>query len=291
MTLKLTIGADPEFFVYKKEGKDTNPGKIVPACGLFGGTKKSPVLLSDEGGYLEDGAAVEFNIAPTASIKEARERVHRLQKLFLEKFPDYEFSDLSSAHFDKSITRSVPGINVLGCDPDFWAWGFREAPQLSKFKGFRFAGGHIHIGIDPWPEWLDKKAVIKYLDTIVYAPFIYKMADPQRYAFYGFPGLYREKEYGVEYRSPDNKWCLPETLSKQYSVMVGTWDYRINCMMQLIDTMKGRFSTLMHHYTSKDYVEFYSYLMPKKGPPTPRTLQIWGPYADDILGRLMQNKK
>jgi hypothetical protein len=229
MSTKVTFGADPEFFVARKD----NPNTPVPACGLFGGMKKSPVFLSPEGGYLEDGCAVEFNVNPNESLVEVRKSLDRLITAFLVLNKDYVITPISSCLFDKQELRKHPQANVVGCDADFWAYGLRVKPQINMFKGRRFAGGHIHIGIDPWPENLDHKMFMKAIDMFVWPPFVSTYGvDSYRYEFYGHPGLYRVTPYGIEWRSPDNTWALPRE-DKQSN------DYYESGVAQMESRIKG----------------------------------------------------
>jgi hypothetical protein len=209
MATKVTFGADPEFFVAKKE----RPDIPVPACGLFGGAKKSPIFLSPEGGYLEDGCAVEFNVSPADTLLEVRKRLDRLITAFLVLNKDYVICPSASAQFDSKQLRLFPQASVLGCDADFWAYGLRLKPQINMFKNKRFAGGHIHIGLDPWPKDLDPKMFIKAIDCFAYLDYLSQVGtDNYRWEFYGHPGLFRETSYGVEWRSPDNTWALPKEI-------------------------------------------------------------------------------
>lgn len=201
---KLTIGADPEFFLVDKK---TN--KVVPACGLFGGAKGSPIFLSPDGGFLEDGAAVEFNVTPCDSLAEVKTKINDLILVFLNNHANYTIHGASSAEFDLADIKKYPKAMQIGCAADLFAYGVRVAPSVAAFKANRFAGGHIHIGIDPWPEGLQKETLVKALDFVWMQDESKYLSDPYRWKFYGHPGLYRDTDYGVEYRSPDNWWCNP----------------------------------------------------------------------------------
>lgn len=201
----ITLGADPEFFVMEKK----NYNHIVPSCRLFGGEKGSPMFLSPDGGYLEDGTTVEFNVTPCKTLVNVRTKIANLLLVFLNKYDKYHISPHSSCSFSQSVLDQFPEARNIGCSPDMFAYGLRIAPSITKFQNQRFAGGHIHVGIDPWPEGLEKETFVKYLDLLFSAPFAWKWGDPSRWPFYGHFGLYRETKYGVEYRSPDNFWCNP----------------------------------------------------------------------------------
>lgn len=203
MATKVTFGADPEFFVARKEA----PNTPIPACGLFGGAKKAPIFITPEGGYLEDGCALEFNVSPASTLIEVQKRLDRLITVFLTLNKDYVIYPSASAIFDPKELRKHPQATIIGCDADFWAYGIRVKPQASMFQNQRFAGGHIHLGLDPWPRDLDPKMLVKALDFFAFPYFAPQ--DIHRYKFYGHPGLYRETSYGVEWRSPDNHWAFP----------------------------------------------------------------------------------
>lgn len=217
---KLTIGADPEFFVY-----DKREHRIVPSCARFGGAKNAPLFLSPDGGFLEDGATLEFNMTPSSSLADTRVKLSGLLCLFLNKHDNYSISAESSAEFPKSELEKYVEAMHIGCSPDMFAYGLRTTPSVSKFRNRRFAGGHIHVGIDPWPEGLQKQNLIFFLDLLLGAPMAARFGDPWRYQFYGHPGLYRETSYGIEYRSPDNRWGnIVEKTSSFVSLVIEYFD-------------------------------------------------------------------
>lgn len=205
MKYKFTFGADPEFFVTNKKTKE-----VVPACRKFGGEKRAPMFLSPDGGYLEDGTTVEFNVTPSSTLAETRKKIEGLLLVFLNQNDNFSFSRLSHADFAEAELAKYPEAMQIGCSPDLFAYGLRNAPSIARFKNKRFAGGHIHVGINPWPEGLDKGVFIKFMDLAFCCPAVGHFHNSYRWPFYGHPGLYRETDYGVEHRSPDNYWCNPE---------------------------------------------------------------------------------
>lgn len=198
----VTYGADPEFFVREKATR-----AIIPSCGLFGGEKGNPVLLSSEGGYLEDGVTIEINVAPQSTVNELIGKLRGLKSLWEQRFPQHELVGVPSAEFDKAELRKHRGAMEIGCNADLSAWGIRRLPQISDFGTRRFAGGHIHVGMNPWPEGLDTAFFIRWLDMFALMPTA-AAASEDRWHFYGRPGLYRPTSYGVEWRSPDNTWVV-----------------------------------------------------------------------------------
>lgn len=198
--MKVTYGADPEFFVLDKATKT-----IIPSCGLFGGDKGSPILLSKEGGYLEDGVTIEINVAPKSGIDDLIKSINGLKSLWEQRFPQHELVTQACAEFKKADLRKHRQAMEIGCNADACAWGIRRTPQISDFGPHRFAGGHIHIGLDPWPVELEKDFLIRWLDVFALMPTIHS-SNQERFRHYGRPGLWRSTPYGVEWRSPDSSW-------------------------------------------------------------------------------------
>lgn len=233
----ITFGADPEFFV-----RERATGTIIPACGLFGGDKGAPILLSGDGGYLEDGVTIELNVAPKSDVSALRQGLLGLKALWEQRFPQHELVCQPSAAFTKATLRKHPQAMAIGCSADLCAWGIRRAPQVSDFGPRRFAGGHIHVGLDPWPEGLAKDFVIKWLDVFALFPDL-SNSSPDRYAHYGRPGLYRTTHYGVEWRSPDPSWVSMGANVALYA------EKAINCLvnegLKDIENTTTRFSTFI----------------------------------------------
>lgn len=103
---------------------------------------------------------------------------------------------------------STPEAQTFGCDPDYDAFSknpqtTRKVPDLSEFL-YRFAGMHIHIGYpnkegvspEPIPIVPFVQLTSMFLN-LLFSPFDFQT---KRKPYYGQPGLYRPKEYGVELR-------------------------------------------------------------------------------------------
>lgn len=236
---KVTFGADPEFFV-----KEKATGTIIPACGLFGGDKGSPILLNSNGGYLEDGVTIELNVAPCEDVSTLRQRLIDLKGLWEQRFPTHELVCEPYAEFTKATLRKHPRAMAIGCNADLCAWGIRRAPQISDFGPMRFAGGHIHVGIDPWPEGLEKDFLVRWLDMFALFPDV-QHASQERYQHYGRPGLYRQTHYGIEWRSPDPSWVMGAARIADLTEMA------VNRLMsegiKNIEVVKARFAGLINN--------------------------------------------
>lgn len=205
-----TFGADPEFFL-----KDEH-GCPVPAFGLFGGKKGEGLLLGTpstlgkehELRYLEDGAAVELNIPICYEFSNIFTNILEYRNYFVKsKLAKKKLAILDGAvaRFDKQVLNTNPLAKVMGCEPDYDAYdnGAARRPFLiEEFGDLRFAGGHLHFGIKPWPEQIPKHIFVQFLDLFL-GTFLFKFDNQaERKKFYGLPGLFRPTSYGVEYRTP-----------------------------------------------------------------------------------------
>ena len=90
---------------------------------------------------------------------------------------------------------------VEGVVPPEIAWHHLGAPQVAD------AGGHVHVG---GVEDINPKTMVRMLDLTVGLLDIFD-TDTRRREFYGQPGRYRDKPYGVEYRSLSNFWIQKDS--------------------------------------------------------------------------------
>lgn len=208
---KLTFGADPEFFILDPKTK-----QVTISCGKLGGTKGAPKPLGELGGYLEDNVTVEFNPLHSSTgrglwgnLEALKAEFTKTTKFQLAPYQEWQFSDKElDAH---------PLAMQFGCDPDFDAYQGGQARKRIDPKdtaNWRFCGGHIHIGIDPWPE-IPKHIFVQLLDFFCYSSWAQHDTAYERARFYGKPGLFRPKTYGVEYRTPSNFWASPANPEKR----------------------------------------------------------------------------
>ena len=218
--MKFLIGCDPEFFL--KEGD-----KIIPACGTIPGTKDKPFKV-EKGAVQVDGLATEFNIDPASTEDEFVINIDTVIGELKKLIPkNTDLSDTVSYSFEE-VWKDIPyGSRRLGCDPDFDAYneGERAVPNYLKKSTYRHVGGHIHIG---WTKDQDIvspthlhacKELSKQLDYFLFLPsLLLDQKSEDRVAFYGQPGIFRPKPYGMEYRSLSNFWVLNEKLRR--------WVYR-----------------------------------------------------------------
>lgn len=206
---KYTLGADPEVFL-----RDVKTGNIVPAFDRVGGTKQVPrpiPQLNKGFKYQEDGAAYEFNIPPQPSaalfsraIMMALEGSNLMLlslglQLDTQYLAEHRFSARELEH---------PFAQRIGCleDNDAFKDGTPRQPWSAlAFGSFRFCGGHVHYG---YPQELNISPAIMAQLVYIFVHQPLMKWDPQnvRRNFYGSPGIFRAKPYGIEYRSMSNFW-------------------------------------------------------------------------------------
>ena len=201
---KPLIGADVEFLLF-----DNSVGRVTPSCGLFGGTKDKPLKVEDYEGYTfhEDNVTLEMGIPPAKNRNEfykclstarmlASNIAHRANNDL--SLYDKSYAEFAARDLDNDKAREI------GCDEDFSAYNddpySPRAIGLQDLGNFRYAGAHIHVDL---PEWMPAHIAAQFMDLFVCVPAIAHEQDQQRgrREAYGRPGLFRPKDYGVEYRS------------------------------------------------------------------------------------------
>jgi len=217
------LGADPELFV-----QDVNTKKFVPSLDLIGGNKYFPQPTAVPGYFLqEDNVLVEFNIPPARTEAEFVTSIHTGMELFKEFLPPSKYSVAieSSYNFEQSQLTD-PRAFEFGCEPDRNAWiGGKFNPRPPEPKdGLRSAGGHIHIGYELSPEKIESsmldnvdradinRALTKWCDIYLGIPSLKMDLDKKRRTLYGKAGAYRDKDYGVEYRTLSSFWLKSDEL-------------------------------------------------------------------------------
>jgi hypothetical protein len=202
------VGADVEVFLKEKNGK------YISAVGLIGGTKTNPRLVTNYGHALqEDNVAAEFNIPPTQNdkdfAKELKVSIRELTKIIPKTL---NICLESSAIFDKDQLET-PESQEFGCDPDFNAYTLSQnkKPDIMKNPYLRSIGGHIHVGYDH-PNVETNRDIIIMLDLLLGVPSILIDMNIKRRELYGKAGCFRNKIYGVEYRTLSSFWIKTDEL-------------------------------------------------------------------------------
>lgn len=215
MSVKIRLGADPEIFLRDKYLKE-----FVSAHDLFPGTKKEPFKL-DRGAVQVDGTAVEYNIDPVDNLADwlKNHEVVQIQiKEMLHKAnPDLELVFKPWAVFDSDYFSILPlSCKLLGCDPDYGRDGKEKVPTADlQHSPMRTAAAHVHIGWRDGGDPLEENHFKKCLNTALLfekAPGFQPSTNTEklRIQYYGAPPSFRPKSYGVELRSPSNRWIATE---------------------------------------------------------------------------------
>lgn len=218
---RFTAGADPEFFLRKRDGS------LVIACGLIGGSKKEPVPLPGlPEGYAvqEDNVMVEYNVPPSTDYDHFVYSISEGRNASLEWARDKSGNARLGVLCEHealldTVHLGTPGVMTFGCSPDFDAYsgGAACAPVTADVVGNRrFAGGHIHLGYDLGYE-IPPFVVAAFADLFIGLRVCGYDAQPTRRSLYGLAGRYRPTPYGIEYRTLSNFWTRPDGHENGYT--------------------------------------------------------------------------
>ena len=198
-----SIGTDVEGFLM-----NDNSGRFVPCVGLVPGTKDAPHQLDKmPTGFCiqEDNVMVEFNVPPAQGYRAFAKNITGAVKAIQKAIPDgHTVIYKPDNKFAAKDLRS-PQARTIGCEPDFNAYtgGSMRVPPSSTGV-WRGAGGHIHLGGDfQCPDFV--AALFCDLSLGISQNMTGYKKD-MRHQFYGQPGIFRPKPYGIEWRSPSSAW-------------------------------------------------------------------------------------
>ena len=95
--------------------------------------------------------------------------------------------------------------HAIGCQPfgNAYLLGVPLTPTTYN-DNWRYAGGHVHLAYDK--NLVPSHYLVKMLDEKFKKVQMKDHKNPRRDSFYGQMGAYREKSYGIEYRSLNNDW-------------------------------------------------------------------------------------
>lgn len=198
---KITIGCDPEMFL------EDDKGNIVSAEGLIGGTKEKPRPISDKGHEVqEDNIMVEFNVPPSTTSDEFINNINFVKNYLVDYVGQYnlKLNYLASSLISKEHLQTKQA-KTFGCEPDFnvYLQDINTPPKSST--QLRSCGGHIHVGYEN-PDILTSENIIRAMDLFLGLPSVWLDPDSKRRLLYGKAGSFREKPFGIEYRTLSNFW-------------------------------------------------------------------------------------
>lgn len=228
------IGADPEVFI-----RDVATKQIIPVCGKVGGTKEKPIDITSQVVYLfgndggsrrrdvdsrgiyavqEDNVMLEFNIPAFREIDLMTNAISRAidtisATILVPKGFEFAWGASPEYSFQEEVLNKYEQALEIGCSPDFYAYAeeerFQREPYTATFLGTRrYCGGHIHVQYDY--DNVPKHVFAQFMDCVAALPYLAWDKQGTRRLFYGQPGLFRPKDYGIEYRTLSNFWLQPE---------------------------------------------------------------------------------
>ena len=267
----VTVGHDAELFLY-----DENENAI-PSIGLVGGSKECPREVSG-GAVQEDNVMAELNIEPCTTVSQfvnrTNEVMESLTSIIKPRGLHYKIMDFQK--FEPEFLKS-PQAKMFGCDPDYNVYSLQQNVVDTKLlRNARTAGGHIHIGLsEPNFHAMAKPSLVKNCDFFIGLPLTILERQSQRKAFYGKAGSFREKPYGIEYRTPSNIWLSSDDLKKWIfnQIMVFTKDIFYNLKnndmstaeRNILDIGENNFQEIInngYHDDAWDICENYSIRKP-----------------------------
>lgn len=237
--LNATVGHDLELLVRNAEGDVIPAEMILPRPGL--GEERASIKLSEVpacvehrmGKLIKDGFSLELNPGwnscreylayTTWGLLKAAKRLADAAECTLDPSPvgDVKLS---------TVMGASKNCQVFGCSPDINVYNMKEDHPIVDAKKHlrRYAGGHIHIGMETHHRDKYGEEIVKCWDYIVGNTSILFDNDPLnkvRRAMYGQAGRFRFQPHGLEYRTLSNFWIKsPSLLSLFIGLARGTCD-------------------------------------------------------------------
>lgn len=200
----------------KSTKKAKSLGKIIPCVGLFPGTKSDPFYPKKwKAGYAiqEDNVMLEFNIPVSIDRNQFSETMTTarsyIDNICFQK--NLRPAWKKTEHRFPNVDLVSPQAHLFACDPDADAYtGGTQRDSIPDFGNYRTCGGHIHIGGDfQCPDFV-AVLFLELILSIYLSPQAIISPSSERAKWYGRPGIYRTKPYGIEYRTLSNAWaCSP----------------------------------------------------------------------------------
>lgn len=237
----ITLGADPEVYIQDKKGT------VVPAWEITKGLKRGEKeRINDTVSVHADGVALEFNFnpVPATDFSSTAMQAYRDVTAWVN---EKKLSVVCKATIGGWSAEALvhPLATETGCSEDFCAYFEnprkpRDPPVLAG-SDIRHFGGHIHVGYDK--ELVPSYALVRMMDAFIYLPICHFDKQDYRRPFYGLPGLFRDKEYGVEYRTMSNFWLqargVPSIIQRN--------------MLELFNTLEEKIGEVHDFYKETDW--------------------------------------
>jgi hypothetical protein len=221
----ITLGTDTECAIRVLETKMIIPCTHVNTPET---SEKRGILPNKAGTFHRDNVLLEFQTPPVSAAEfphAVAAAYSGLQKLAASRGLQPMFQ--AYTHYpDPTMLRVVEALKN-GCASDLCAYTGEEhfGPEQLSDTG-RAAGGHIHIGGISHYSVEQKVRLVKILDWGLHAYELYNLSQQNREwatlrrTQYGQFGRWRDKDYGLEYRSPCPLWVRTALLRQQMTEMV-----------------------------------------------------------------------
>ena len=243
------VGSDMEVFLAN------DGGDVVPCVGLFEGTKNKPWRPPGMGlGYAiqEDNVMCEFNVPPVKSAIDGLNVMLRGRRMVEKQAALHGLHPIwgqTDYRFPKAALTSEQA-QTIGCEADYNAYeGGAARNNLPDLTDWRSCGGHIHLGGDfKCPDFVAALFAELFISVGTKTP----CGNGHRAKWYGRPGIYRPKPYGIEYRTPTNVWVQSE------DVIHLTYHQALMCANYLTRTDA---LTLQATFRSFPWVKLHEYMV------------------------------
>lgn len=204
-----TIGSDPEVFIYDLENKEYISGE-----GIVNGNKEAPFYPNNgDIGIQKDNVMVEFNIPPSTTADDFSKNLQKGLDLIKNIIGNnIEIRIESHAVFPEKLIGTKQ-FEEFGCSDDFDAYSLDFATVHEIKTTDRFCGGHVHLGFEK-PTEDEILNTVRAMDLYLAIPMMIFEGKSLRSQYYGTPGRFRIKPYGLEYRTLSNYWLKTDKLRK-----------------------------------------------------------------------------
>lgn len=221
----ITFGCDPEFF-FEKKGKIIGSEKVISiekGLAVKQDTHKNGSCSSNTppSKFIVDGVQAEINPKPDTCRARLGNEISACFRTLYETIkadPELSINFLPTVKISKEELMSLDEKSrVFGCSPsknsDKKSQNVVALRDPAKYK-YRSAGGHIHLGSDPYTGDVtsvmrEPARLVQIMDIIVGNTCVLIDRDPgnvERRKVYGRAGEYRTPKYGIEYRTLSNFW-------------------------------------------------------------------------------------
>ncbi len=226
----ITLGTDPEFFVevdYLSKDKKNKSTVIEPSTLFFNDD------VVDECGVHNDGYQAELKVEPHQTSMGMVNNIKHALRLAKNEFDKkiksqksitgYRFMCIPAIRVTKNqLKYGGEQCQVFGCKPDYNIYDMgnhsNKKPLNAKTHLFRYSGGHIHAGESILSKrLLHSSTFVKLCDVVVGNTMVMLDTHPNnslRNKYYGKAGVFRQPEYGIEYRSLSSYWFNHPTIAK-----------------------------------------------------------------------------